>query len=48
MSVKPVTIAFFQLKGTWLALYPSETLAEDAGLPPQRARFGGITLAHNV
>jgi uncharacterized protein len=41
-------IAFFQLKGTWLALYPSEALAEDAGLPGQRARFGGITLAHNV
>jgi uncharacterized glyoxalase superfamily protein PhnB len=41
-------IAFFQLKGTWLALYPSEALAEDAGLPPQRARFGGITLAQNV
>jgi uncharacterized protein len=41
-------IAFFQLKGTWLALYPTEALAEDAGLPAQRARFGGITLAHNV
>ncbi len=41
-------IAIFQLKGTWLALYPSEALAEDAGRPPQRARFGGITLAHNV
>ncbi len=41
-------IAFFQLKGAWLALYPSDALAEDAGLPPQRSRFGGITLAHNV
>ena len=41
-------IAFFQLKGTWLALYPTEALAEDAGLPADRARFGGITLAHNV
>jgi catechol 2,3-dioxygenase-like lactoylglutathione lyase family enzyme len=41
-------IAFFQLAGTWLALYPSEALAEDACLPPDRARFGGITLAHNV
>lgn len=41
-------IAFFQLQGTWLALYPSDTLAEDACLPSERARFGGFTLAHNV
>jgi catechol 2,3-dioxygenase-like lactoylglutathione lyase family enzyme len=41
-------IAFFQLSGTWLALYPSLALAEDACLPPERARFGGFTLAHNV
>ena len=41
-------IAFFQLKGTWLVLYPTDALAEDACLPAQRARFGGITLAHNV
>jgi catechol 2,3-dioxygenase-like lactoylglutathione lyase family enzyme len=41
-------IAFFQLKGTWLALFPNESLAEDVVLPPERARFGGFTLAHNV
>ncbi len=41
-------IAFFQLKGTWLALYPSNSLAEDALLPAERSRFGGFTLAHNV
>jgi uncharacterized glyoxalase superfamily protein PhnB len=41
-------ITFFHLKGTWLALYPSDALAEDACLPPQRTRFGGITLARNV
>jgi uncharacterized protein len=41
-------IAFFQLKGTWLALYPSDALAEDACLPPQRSKFGGMTLAYNV
>jgi uncharacterized protein len=41
-------IAFFQLKGTWLALFPSESLAEDARLPAERSRFGGFTLAHNV
>jgi catechol 2,3-dioxygenase-like lactoylglutathione lyase family enzyme len=41
-------IAFFQLRGTWLALYPSDELAKDACLPPERSRFGGITLAYNV
>lgn len=41
-------IAFFQLSGTWLALYPSGALAKDACLPPERTRFGGFTLAHNV
>ncbi len=41
-------IAFFQLRGTWLALYPSDSLAEDALLPAERSRFGGFTLAHNV
>jgi catechol 2,3-dioxygenase-like lactoylglutathione lyase family enzyme len=41
-------IAFFQLRGTWLALYPYEALAEDACLPADRGRFGGVTLAHNL
>lgn len=41
-------IAFFQLRGTWLALYPSDALAKDACLPPERRPFGGITLAYNV
>lgn len=41
-------IAFFQLRGLRLALYPSAALAEDACLPPDRTRFGGFTLAHNV
>jgi catechol 2,3-dioxygenase-like lactoylglutathione lyase family enzyme len=41
-------IAFFQLSGTWLALYPSDALAGDACLPPDRTRFGRFTLAHNV
>jgi hypothetical protein len=41
-------IAFFQLSGTWLALFPTDKLAEDACLPPDRTRFGGFTLAHNV
>ncbi len=41
-------IAFFQLSGTLLALYPTDALAEDACLPPERTRYGGFTLAHNV
>ena len=42
-------ITFFALYGTWLALYPWESLAEDIGLyPGESGKFGGITLAHNV
>jgi hypothetical protein len=41
-------IAFFELKGTWLALYPHDALAEDATVPPEGSGFPGITLAHNV
>jgi len=39
-------IVFFSLEGTWLALYPRDKLAEDAGVPDGQG-FGGITLAHN-
>lgn len=39
-------IAFFPLDGTWLALYPREKLAKDAGVEDGQG-FGGITLAHN-
>ncbi len=42
------SIAFFQLRGTWLALYPLEALAEDAGVSVERSGFSGVTLAHNV
>jgi len=41
-------IAFFELKGTWLALFPREALATDANVPAQRGGFPGFTLAHNV
>jgi len=41
-------IAFFQLNGIILALYPRDALAEDAGLPPGGGGFPGVTLAHNV
>jgi len=42
-------IAFFQLEGVRLALYPRTALAEDAKLPdPGPQSFSGITLAHNL
>jgi uncharacterized protein len=43
-------IIFFQTSGTCLALYPYRELAKDAGeaFVVERAKFSGITLAHNV
>ena len=41
-------IAFFETKGTWLALFPREALAADAIVPADGAGFRGFTLAHNV
>jgi catechol 2,3-dioxygenase-like lactoylglutathione lyase family enzyme len=43
-------IVFFQTLGTTVALYPYAKLAEDVGpgWDVPRARFSGITLAHNV
>ena len=32
-------VVFFSLEGTWLALYPRDKLAEDAGVP-QRVAAG--------
>jgi catechol 2,3-dioxygenase-like lactoylglutathione lyase family enzyme len=46
------TIAFFELPGILLALYPEEELAKDAGFddaPMQGSgKFRGMSLAHNV
>jgi catechol 2,3-dioxygenase-like lactoylglutathione lyase family enzyme len=41
-------VVFFELKGAWLALYPTEDLAEDAQVAPEGSGFGKVTLAHNV
>lgn len=41
-------VVFFEMEGTWLALYPKDKLAEDATVPPEGSGFTGITLAHNV
>ena len=42
------SIAFFQNKGTWLALYPREALAADVGIPTEGSGFSGVTVAHNL
>ena len=45
----PPSIVFFELGKTWLALYPREALAADAGVEADPApRFPGFCLAHNV
>ena len=43
-------IAFIQLPGAWLALYPFDKLAEDISpeVPTTRGGFGGVTLAYNA
>ena len=41
-------IAFFDLMGTWLGLYPWDKLAEDVTVPEQGTGFRGVTLAHNL
>lgn len=43
-------IVFFQTQGATLALFPYGALADDVGpgWDAPRARFSGITLAHNV
>lgn len=44
----PPGIAFFEMGKTWLALYPRDLLAADAGVPAAGSGFAGFTLAHNV
>lgn len=41
-------IAFFQLGGIVLSLYPRQLLAEDAGISEEGSGFSGITLAYNA
>jgi hypothetical protein len=43
-------ITFFQLPGTWLALYPLVKLAEDISpdVPTTGRGFSGMTIAHNA
>lgn len=52
LGLKPRTVlesvVFFEMGVTWLALYPHELLAEDAGVSSEGGGFRGVTLAHNV
>ncbi len=41
-------VAFFELRGTWLALFPAAALAKDAGVPAEGSGFRGVTLSHNM
>ncbi|MGO4405513.1 VOC family protein [Bosea sp. RAF48] len=42
------SVAFFQLNGIGLSLFPRTELAKDAQVPDGAAGFAGITLAHNL
>jgi uncharacterized protein len=44
----PPTLSLFDLGRTWLALYPRELLAADAGVEAGGHGFPGFALAHNV
>jgi len=44
----PPGITFFEMGRTWLALYPWDELAADAGVPAEGSGFRGFALAHNV
>ena len=41
-------IVFFELNGIQLALFPQESLADDAGVPADGKGFRRFSLAHNV
>jgi catechol 2,3-dioxygenase-like lactoylglutathione lyase family enzyme len=41
-------VAFFQMGGLILALWPRTELARDAGLEPARPPFSGVALAYNT
>lgn len=44
----PPSVAFFEMGKTWLALFPREDLAADAGVSPAGSGFPRFSLAHNV
>src|SRR5436305_1651690 len=44
----PPEIVLFEMGHTWLALYPWDELAADAGVPAAGSGFRGFALGHNV
>lgn len=45
----PPTVCFFEMGKTWLALFPRNELAADAGVPVDGGGgFPGFSLSHNV
>lgn len=42
------SVAFFQLNGIGLSLFPRAELAKDAEVADSAAGFSGVTLAHNL
>lgn len=44
----PPEVAFFTLNGTWLGLFSSDSLAEDAHVAKEGQGFNHFSLAHNV
>ena len=44
----PPEVTFFEMGKTWLAFYPRDLLAKDAGVSGAGSGFPGFTLAHNV
>ena len=47
-SASTENIAFFQMGGVVLAIYPRDKLAEDAKISSEGVGFSGITLAYNA
>lgn len=45
---RPGEGVFFETRGTWLALFPRDELAQDAGVSAAGSGFAGFALAHNV
>lgn len=41
-------VVYFQLQGSWLALFPRDELARYANVPAQGQGFSGVTLSSNV
>jgi uncharacterized protein len=44
----PPVVSFFEMGQTWLALFPRDELAADAGISAAGSGFPGFALAHNV